>query len=64
MQAIDVITLDTLVAEAKYKRHITTTSGHSLWLVCDRPFADAATDILRDAIHSCKPVPSVLSPIK
>lgn len=63
MQANDVGAprlIDTLLANAKYKRYITTASG-GFWMVCDRPFGDAAVDIWRDAIRVSNAVPSVLS---
>lgn len=53
--------IDTILANAKHKRFLTTGEGRGFWMVCDRPFADAATDMLRDAIRSNKHVPSVLS---
>lgn len=50
---------DMLVANAKYKQYLTTPDG-GFWLICNRPFEEAATDMLRSAIRACKPVPSVL----
>jgi hypothetical protein len=51
--------LDTLVVSAHFKHYISTSDG-GFWLICNRPFQEAATDMLRSAIRACKPVPTVL----
>lgn len=55
---------DRELANAKYKRHVSsderTDGGPGFWLICDRPFDQAATDMLRSATQACKPVPSVI----
>lgn len=51
------------LAAAKHKCFVEsyerTDGGPGYWSVCDRPIADAATDMLRSALHACKPVPRV-----
>lgn len=51
---------DTMLANASHRRPLALPTGRTIPMVCDRPFAEAATDLLRSAIRACKPVPSVL----
>lgn len=56
--------LNSVLAAAKYKYFVSSEErgdgGPGYWSVCDRSFAEAATDMLRSAIRACKPVPSIL----
>lgn len=57
------LTESDIVGKPVYCRYIASNmrsdGGCGFWLTCDRPFEEAATDLFRDALHACKPVPSV-----
>lgn len=52
------------VAQAKFKRRIESNqracAGSGFWLISNRPFDEAATDLFCAAIKANKPTPSVL----
>lgn len=51
---------DAWSAEAPHKRYVSLGGGRGVWMDCAVPFEVAATELIRDAIRSDKPVPSVL----